>query len=222
MEPIDDIPIDGEQVPPVLDLVARDFIEHGFDLKRLFATLAATRAFQLDSRSPDPTRPVTAAQEAHWAAFPMTRLRPEQVGGSLMQSTYLGTLDAESPFLLRLAKFTQTQEFVKRFGDLGEGEFEAAGGTVPQRLLMMNGKFIQERTGPNPLVGAPTRIAGLSADPNTAVEAAYLCVLTRRPSEAEKDHFAARFDKGKNAAHQRAIEDLFWTLLNSTEFIWNH
>ena len=42
-------------------------------------------------------------------------------------------------------KFGQTNEFVKRYGDSGEDEFEGRGGTIPQRLLMMNGDMVRER-----------------------------------------------------------------------------
>ena len=82
---------------------------------------------------------------------------------------------------MRLVKFGQTNDFVTRYGDLGEDEFTARGGTIPQRLLLMNGELVKERTQPNPLMSATSRIAGLSSDPATQIEAAYLTTLSRRP-----------------------------------------
>jgi hypothetical protein len=222
VEPIDDIPLDPGAVPPALDLLARDFVANGHDLRRLIAVIAATRAFQLDSRSPDPAAPATEAQEKHWAAFPLTRLRPEQIAGSVIQASYLDTLDTESPFLLRLARFGQTNDFVKRHGDLGEAEFEDPGGTIPQRLLMMNGKLVRERTDRDPLINAVTRIQTLAPDAEAAIEATYLCVFTRRPDPAELAHFVERLGQTTRQARHRALEDLYWTLLNATEFSWNH
>ena len=222
VEPIDDIPLDSREVPPALEALAHDFVAHGFDLKRLFAVIAGTRAFQTDSRSPDPDRPATTVQEAHWAAFPITRLRPEQIAGSVIQATYLDTMDADAPFLLQLAKFGQTIDFVKRHGDLGEGEFDDPGGTIPQRLLMMNGKLVRERLDRNPFVSAATRIRNLTPDPATAIDAAYLCVFTRRPTLAEREYFSGRIGTEKGKSSHQGTEDLFWTLLNSTEFSWNH
>lgn len=222
VEPIDDISLDSREVPPALEALASDFIIHDFDLRRLFSVIAGTRAFRTDSRSPDADRPATTAQETRWAAFPITRLRPEQIAGSVIQSTYLNAMDSEAPFLLRLAKFGQTNEFVKRHGDLGEGEFDDPGGTIPQRLLLMNGKIVKERLDRNPFISAATRIRNLAPDPAAAIDAAYLCAFTRRPTPAERDHFSGRIGKEKGKSSHQGIEDLFWTLLNSTEFSWNH
>lgn len=223
VEPIDDIPLDAADVPPALEVLARDFAQQGHDLHRLIATIAGTRAFRRDSRSPDPAQPATAEQEKAWAAFPLTRLRPEQVAGGVIQATQLSTIDRQSPFLIQLARFGQTTDFVKRYGDPGESEFEDPGGTIPQRLLMMNGKLVRERADKNPLFGAVSRIRALAPDPAAAVEVAYLCLFTRRPTETERSHFAGRLtEAARPEARQRVLEDLYWSLLNSTEFSWNH
>ncbi|MCB1078341.1 MAG: DUF1553 domain-containing protein, partial [Verrucomicrobiae bacterium] len=222
VEPIDDIPLEPAEVPEILETLAKDFVAHDFDLQRLISVIALSRAYQLDSHSPDPDSPATASQEQHWAAFPLTRLRPEQIAGSVIQAASLDSIDGASPFILQFAKFAQTNEFVKRYGDLGETEFEDRGGTIPQRLLMMNGKLVQERIGQSPFINATTRIMTLAPDSAAAVDAAYLCVFTRRPTVTERDHFAAQLSEAKGRNRHRVIEDLFWTLMNSSEFAWNH
>ncbi|MCB1066028.1 MAG: DUF1549 domain-containing protein [Verrucomicrobiae bacterium] len=222
VSPIDDIPLDPAQLPPGMELLAEDFITHDFDIARLIRVIAESRPYQLDSRSHDPEQPITEAQEKNWAAFPLTRLRPEQVANSVVQASYLDTIDEAAPFLIQLAKFGQQQDFVKRYGDLGEGEFDEQSGTIPQRLLLMNGKLVKERTDNNPVINAVTRINSLAPDPKTAVEAAYLCLFTRRPTKVESAHFVQLLsNQGKNARH-RVMEDLYWSLLNATEFSWNH
>jgi hypothetical protein len=55
-----------------------------------------------------------------------------------------------------------------------------------------------------------------------AIQTAYLAVLTRPPSKAELLHFAGRLDGKKGKSRTQALEDLYWVLLNSTEFSWNH
>jgi hypothetical protein len=71
------------------------------------------------------------------------------------------------------------------------------------------------------LLNAATQIAVMAPNERQAVEAAYLTVLTRRPTPEEATHFAARLaDRTPNL--QVNLEDLFWILLNSTEFAWNH
>src|SRR5207253_772266 len=119
-----------------LKLLADDFASHGFDLRRLIRVIAATEVFRLDSVA---DHAMGEDDEKDWAVFPMTRLRPEQVIGSVMQACSLSTMDAHSPLVVRLMRFGQQNDFLKRYGDSGEDEFDGKGGTIPQRLLMMNG-----------------------------------------------------------------------------------
>ena len=78
VEPVDDLPTSGD-LPPALELLAADFSAHGYDLHRLIRIIAATEAFRLDSADAADGR--HAEHDETWAAFPMTRLRPEQVAG---------------------------------------------------------------------------------------------------------------------------------------------
>src|SRR5207302_2012973 len=75
---------------------------------------------------------------------------------------------------------------------LADDEFTDRGSTIPQRLLMMNGNLVKERTQPNPLVSGSTRIATLTGRPEKRVEASYLAILTRRPTAEETQHFVQR------------------------------
>ena len=217
IEPVDDLPLESTYYPPALETLATDFMQHGYNLRRLVRLIALSDVYQLDSRA---DFEVTDAHEDHWAVFPLSRLRPEQVAGSMIQSSSLKTIDANAHILWQLAKFGQTNDFVKRYGDSGEDEFEDRGGTITQRLLLMNGELAKERTTENPLMNAATRLP-MVADDAAAIEASYLAVLTRRPTPAEKQMFLAALGKDK-AARPQAFEDLYWVLLNSTEFSWNH
>lgn len=216
--PIDDIPLAGPY-PPGLELLADDFVTNGYDLQRLIRLIVASDVFQRDSRG---EFEITEEHEKSWAVFPLTRLRPEQISGALIQAASLKTIDGQAHVLMRIAMFGQTNQFVQRYGDLGEDEFTARGTTIPQRLLLMNGNLVKERTQPNELVSASTRIANLAGRPEKQVEAAYLAVLTRRPTAEETQHFVARLKDRENRNRQQAMEDVYWTLANSTEFSWNH
>ncbi|HSH17039.1 MAG TPA: DUF1549 domain-containing protein, partial [Verrucomicrobiae bacterium] len=220
-EPVDSIPIEGP-FPPGLEVLADDLIAHNFDLQRLIRVIAASQAFQSDSRSDDAEHPVTTEQSQAFAAFPITRLRPEQVAGSVLQSANLKTIDANSHVLVRIVRFFQQNDFIKRYGDAGEDEFGVTGGTIPQRLVLMNGKLVHERTKEDLVMNSATRIGAVAPDNATAVETAYLTVLTRRPTPDEREHFVERLENGAGVKRSELMEDLFWTLINSTEFSWNH
>ena len=220
--PVDDIPLDGP-FPVGMELLADDFLTHEYDLQRLIRVIANTKVFQLSSQSGDPDHPVTLATENAWAAFPVTRLRPEQMAGSVIQAASLNTIDAETHVIFRIKRSIDVGNFVKRYGDSGEDNFEDAGGTIPQRLLLMNGNMITTNTGNNPFINASTRISMLAPDNATAVDAAYLSIFTRPPTAAEKTYFTGLLASSKSAnSRSTAMSDLYWTLMNATEFSWNH
>jgi hypothetical protein len=220
VEPIDDIASSGE-LPPMLAILGDDFAAHGFDLRRLLQSIARTEAFSLDSASDDDSEPTTTLETA-WAAFPITRLRPEQVAGALLQSSKNETIDSSSHILIRFATYGGVNEFVTRHGDPGEEEFNLeASSTIPQRLLMMNGKLVEQNIKEE-LGTAAGRFATLAPDDHKAVEAAYLATLTRRPTPEEAAHFEARLAGTRGDDRKQRMTDLVWTLLNSTEFSWGH
>jgi hypothetical protein len=228
VEPVDNLRL-GEPPHAALDLLADDFVTHGFNLQRLIGLIASSRAFQLDSAAPLDEygeviagRELNAEHEAAWAAFPLTRLRPEQVVGSLLQASSLETIDYQSHIIIRIARAIGQDEFIKRYGDAGEDELEAHGGTIPQRLLLMNGNLVKERIKAGNFLQAPTRIAMFAPDDAKAIETAFLATLSRRPSSEEAKHFAARLRDLRGGRRQQLLEDLYWDLLNCTEFSWNH
>lgn len=214
--PVDNVETDGPP-PAVLQLLADDFTAHGHDLRRLIRLIAASDAFARDSRAP---HELTDAHDRAHAAFPVTRLRPEQVSGSVMQSAALTTNDAQAHIFLRLIRFTQQNQFLERYSDRVDDEFDNAGGTIPQRLLLMNGDVVRERIKPTAL-NASLRVSQLAPTDATAIEAAFLMTLTRRPTPAEAVHFTNLVTK-TDASRSERFEDVWWSLINATEFSWNH
>jgi len=216
VEPVDNLESDTP-APPALDLLADDFAEHGFDLRRLIRVIACTEVFRLDSAT---EHQAGETEVKAWAVFPLTRLRPDQVVGGVLQAASVATLNAESHILFRLIRYGQRNDFVKRYGDIGEDEFDGRGGTIPQRLLMMNGSLVNEKIKDSPF-NASTQISWMAADDARAVEAAYLSVLTRRPTPEEAEHFQHFLAEPQLKRTQR-LEEMFWTLINTTEFSWSH
>ena len=85
-----------------------------------------------------------------------------------------------------------------------------ASGTIPQRLLLMNGEISREKTKAG-FLNASGQIAALAADDRTAVETAFLAVLTRRPTPEELAHFTARLGQSdRRRSAKSGSTDLFW------------
>ncbi|MEL7337027.1 MAG: DUF1549 domain-containing protein, partial [Planctomycetota bacterium] len=112
-ETVDDIPLHGP-LPTGMDRLADDFVEHKFDIRRVIRAIAYSSPFQRDSRSFD--FDITQAHEDAWAAFPLSRLRPEQVAGCIVQASRLKTIDDQSSILTQLQSFNSINDFITRYG----------------------------------------------------------------------------------------------------------
>ncbi|MEM7478397.1 MAG: DUF1553 domain-containing protein [Planctomycetota bacterium] len=216
--PVDSIPLD-DNVPEVLDTLAEDFSKHQFDLKRLIRLIIQTDAFQRSSRA---DFEITGKHERHWAAFPLTQLRPEQVAQSAFQASKLTAVDYSSSIFTQLKSFGDRNNFLKAFGDRGEDEFEEEAVTITQRLVLMNGNLTKDYTKVDMVNNASTRIANIVNDDLEVVRLVYLNVLNRVPSDTEASAFSAFLENKKNNDRARAVGDIYWALMNSTEFSWNH
>lgn len=216
VNPIDEIPLGGP-FPRVLEILTDDFVSHGFNLNRLIRVIGSTNAIRLKS-AVDFT--VTQSHEDAVAVFPTIRLRPEQVAGAIGQSTSLTTINSTSHIMTRLMKFGQQNEFVNRFGDPGEDEFTDRGETVTQRLLMLNGEMVGERL--ENIFNAPSHLARLSPDIDTTVDVIYLTTLTRYPNVEEKQKALSLLGEQPLDRRDDEVIDLYWSLMNSAEFRWNH
>jgi hypothetical protein len=84
----------------------------------------------------------------------------------------------------------------------------------------MNGQLVRDKIDASPM-NASGRIAWMAPSDPKAVEAAYLAVLTRRPSPDEAAHFE-KFLADPALQRVDRLGDFFWALINSTEFSWNH
>ncbi len=187
-------PVDdvGDVVPAELELLADDFVAHGHDLARLVRVIARSRAFRSE-------------------AFPTTRLAADEVARSLLQSGSLSPRARKGP-LLRAFDFLRVGEMSKRFGERGDDD-AADPGTIAQRLLVMN-------ADESLLDDAVSQVAAASTD-MAAVDAAFLVVLTRHPSVAERLRFEARLRGTRGDERRRRVADLFAALISSTEASWN-
>ncbi len=215
-ESVDNLPLD-EPIDAEIKILVDDLVENGFNLRRLVRSIALSDAFGVDSRA---DFHLTARHDSAGASFPLVRLRPEQIAGAVIQSSRIKTVNRDSSFLVQLQALGGRGDFVRRYGDLGEDEFTADPVTISQRLVMLNGKLVDESVEHNPVLNASAHVAMFSGDEVTAVENAFLCVLNRRPGDQETKHFVRRIDQADH--RKQGLEDLFWALLNSSEFAWNH
>ena len=225
IQPVDDLPNPneaGSDPQDLLDLIGADFRSHGCDMKRLIRNIAATRVFRTSSQHSafDEGDKADSVEET-WAAFPLTRLRPEQVIGSMLQASSIKTVDQNSHWTIRAVRFFRELDFVKEYGDLGDDELTERAGTIPQALLRMNSNFAAEWTK-STIFSAAGRIAGMAPDDDACLDTCFLVCLTRHPTREERSVILKQLEGTKKDERSRVVEDLFWTLFNAPEFCWEH
>ncbi len=229
VEPIDDMIGSCTTInhPELLDLLAREFADHQFDLKFLIRAITLTQAYQRTSAGMDKAQ----GDPALFARMPLRGLTPEQLFDSLITAT--GFRDAgdgkDNLFEAIAGKPSARAQLLSKFANQSE-RATLAQTSILQALTLMNGKVIADATS---LERSETLAALLDAPfLNTAerIEALYLAALSRRPSAKELQR-TTRFveqavhdaQAGKNGqAYGNAIADVFWALLNSSEFGLNH
>lgn len=246
VEPVDDLPdppgeeiadtnVPGARHPKatkpgeedLLDLLGADFREHGYDLCRLIEVILASKPFLLESNSERDDPKQLDQMKSNFAIFPLVRLRPEQMIGSMLQASSIKTIDQNSHLISRFLKLTRSNDFVKEYGDLGENELEDRAGTIPQALLRMNGQLTRDAVDSTPL-SAPGRISVMAKDDRKCLELCFLVCLTRRPTDEEFTELVPLLsNKRPNGAdfsvsRGNRVEDIYWILFNSPEFAWNH
>lgn len=215
-EAVDNLPLDAPD-HPMMDWLAKDFAASGFNLQRLIRLIALSSAFGVDSRA---DFDITPSMEDAGAVFPLVRLRPEQVAGAVVQAARVKRTDRESSLVLQLVTFGNVNDFVQRYGDMGDDEFTTDSVTITQRLMMMNGKVVRDLVNSNPVLNVTAHAAMFAGDDSEIIETVYLAMLNRYPTDAEAEHFGNRFSETKNK--RKACEDLAWVLANSSEMAWNH
>jgi hypothetical protein len=214
IEPVDEM-VGTDNVanfPELLDELAKDFAAHRFDLKYLIRAITSTRAYQLTSAGKDKQDP------GLFARMPVRGMSPEQLLDSLIQAT--GFQEPNNP----QAFFNPNSlrgEFMTTFAEQGTTPMDAHT-SIPQALFLLNGKLVADATS----LDKSATLAAVADSPfmNTRqrIETLYLATLSRQPKPPEVERFSAFVEKHKEKERKNALADVFWTLLNSSEFMLNH
>ncbi len=215
-EPVDDIGPDRQcDAPQTLDYLATAFAATNYDVKWLYETIMATQAYQRISKSrrnPD--------QPAFVSNVPQ-RLRADQLFDNM-----LSALGSKEPASFGAgaygpgARFNRgpRQQFSTVFGYDPSERRDEVSGTIPQALMMMNSPtFSSLLDGKTSRTGLGKMLTEIKDD-RVLISELYLRTLAREPSKKEVDTCLAHVAELKNRTE--AFEDIHWSLVNSTEFLY--
>lgn len=222
VEPIDDLrATNPASVPALLDALAEDFANNGFDQRRLMRNIMTSRVFQLDS-SP---LPQNASDTRLYLHYNVKRLPAEVLLDGIddaagtqerFSGVPLGTRAIELPDSNFASYFLDTTGRPKRVIAC-----ECERTSTPNLaavLHLVNGDVIQRK-----LTDKNNRIAGFLKEKTSvedAVRELYLVTFSRSPSDDEVATAAAHVNSAESP--QQGYEDILWALINSREFLFNH
>lgn len=225
VEPVGDA---GSHNPPshpeLLDELASYVTEIEFDLKELWRTLTRTRAYQLSSRPYDPENPPPPHL---FAAMNVKPLTPEQLYDSFVQAAPPqrdATVEADMRARMMATTLVldpRRTSFIRR-ADAGATDSREYSAGILQALMLMNGDVMAEVTADDAssLLGAAD--APFLTDEDR-INALFLATLSRFPDDEERTTCLQLLTSDESAGERSEIlSDVLWSLLNSTEFAFNH
>jgi hypothetical protein len=205
---------------PLLETLGKKFTEYKYDFKKLVRDICTSRTYQL-STIPNASNESDTRNFAHQS---VRRIRAETMLDVISQATETKNKFPGLPLGARAVQIVDgniSTYFLTTFGRATresvcscEVKLEP---TLSQSLHMLNGDATTNRIRQGGLIAK--RMAEKKA-PEQIIEEMYLRTLVRRPSPDEVAKLQAALKEEPDKA--KALEDVFWALMNTREFVFNH
>ncbi|MGE0607741.1 MAG: DUF1549 and DUF1553 domain-containing protein, partial [Pirellulales bacterium] len=221
VDPVDDIrstnpPTNG----PLLEALAKDFRDGGYDLKKLIRTIATSYVYGLGSLPNDRNLTDTRNYSRHYRQ----RLRAEVLLDAVCDITEIPETFAGVPAGSRANQIWTTRVtslFLDSFGRPDASQDppceRTAETSVVQVLHLMNSPNLFGKVTHGE--GRAARLAASEMSPPQIVEELYLLCYSRLPSDEERQIGEQLFTEPE-AQRKLATEDLLWALMNTPEFVF--
>ena len=206
--------------PELLDALARRFAEQNFDFKNLVREICRSRTYQLATE----TNETNAGDTRDFSHALIRRVRAEILNDIIAQVTETKDKFQGLPSgarAVQIADGAVSTYFLTTFGRASRETCAASevkiDPTLSQALHLLNGNATQVKVAEG---GVVARLLKEGKTPNQVIANLYLRCFSRKPTETELAKLA-EFLKD-DAAKEQVLIDLFWSLLNSKEFLFNH
>jgi Protein of unknown function (DUF1553)/Protein of unknown function (DUF1549) len=219
VNPVDDFgPHNPPSHPELLDQLGKAFKESGYDVKALCRWITNSRAYQLSSVKAK----ASDKEEGLFSQMQLKPMTPEQLFDSLLTATSAHKAGSSDDGNRR--RDAWLRQFLFTFANDESEETTNFQGTIPQALMMMNGELMHEALSgkPGSFLGDVCEQAQKSPRSPEAfmIDSIYLAALSRHPSHREVAHAHEYLQAYPDSL--QVLQDLFWALLNSNEFVLVH
>lgn len=220
VDPVDDFSSTNRATHPLLlELLADSLREHDYNLKFLISEIVNSQAYQLTSRQTD-----SSQSRVEWyGKMPVRGLTAEQIFANLVQATGFFRQTTEvDPFLISQGNNSPETEIGDLFQQDAENQLDPRS-TILQALALMNGTFMTNATSleQSDVFTAIVEFPQLTIAER--IEAFYLSTLSRFPTTSETNKLTDYISSANTEDEKtHAYSNLFWALLNSSEFLLNH
>lgn len=222
VDPPDDVRVSNPPSHPELrERLARRFVASGYDLRDLVRTICNSYTYQMAvAENEEQERDVR-----HFAAAKVRRLPAEVLLDAVCSVTQSPEKFAGLPLGARAVEVTDANAgsfFLSVFGRPSrlsactcERRDEP---TLSQALHLLNGATLAAKLADDN--GRLARQIAAQTPPQAAIEELYLSALSRPPTREELTLLIGTYEQSPDK--RRALEDIYWAVLNSKEFLFNH
>jgi hypothetical protein len=221
IEPVDDVRISNPPSnPELLDALAGKFVQYKYDFKHVVRDICTSRTYQLSTR-PNSSN---ASDDRNFSKAAIRRIRAEVLLDCISQVTE--TQD-KFPGLPRGARAVEIADgntanyFLTTFGRASRTTVCSCEVKVDpnlsQALHLLNGRTLQSKIDDGSVV---KKLLKQGQTPDQIIENLYLRCFGRKPTDDEMTKLKTFIAPDSN--QEQVLNDIFWSLLNAKEFVFNH
>ena len=220
IEPVDDVRVSNPPSnPELLNQLSKKFTDYKYDFKKLVRDVCNSRTYQLSTQ----TNPSNETDTRNFARSQLRRLRAEVMLDVISQATETKNKFQGLPLgakAIQIADGRVSNYFLTTFGRAKRETVCSCevvmDPSLSQALHLLNGETTNKRIGQGRVVES-----GLKEGKKTdqIIDELYLRCYSRKPRESEKAKLLSSLDPKDP---REGLEDIFWALLNSKEFMFNH
>jgi len=221
VEPFDDVRISNPPSnPELLDALATNFTNYNYDFRKLVRDICLSKTYQRTTRRNESNQ----TDELNFAHQTIRRIKAESMLDIITQVTQTKDDFPKLPVGARAVQINDgktSNYFLQTFGRASretacscEVRMEP---TLSQALHLMNGNTIQNKMRSGGLL---KKLQDENLPATEVIDRLYVICLTRHPTAQEMEHLSTLVTD--ESQRQNGLEDIYWALLNSREFLFNH